>query len=60
MGPGTVAAAEGTALLSLKLIARAESFLVTKDNQLEPGEEDRAQEWGEQLAARMLVATPSG
>lgn len=37
----------------LTLIARAESFVVTSDNELRPGEEDRAQEWGKGLAARM-------
>jgi Flavodoxin len=36
----------------LTLIAEAESFLVTNDNTLRPGEEDRAQEWGRQLAAK--------
>ncbi len=41
----------------LVLIAPAESFLVNTDNTLRPGEEDRAQEWGEALAARILAAT---
>jgi Flavodoxin len=41
----------------LTLIARAESFLITTDNTLQPGEEDRAQEWGKALAARMMAAT---
>jgi flavodoxin-like protein len=41
----------------LTLIARAESFLITTDNKLQPGEEDRAQEWGKALAARMPRAT---
>lgn len=41
----------------LTLIAQAESFLVTNDNALRPGEEDRAQEWGVALAARMPTAT---
>ena len=35
----------------LTLIAQAESFLVTNENKLQPGEEDRAREWGEELAA---------
>jgi len=52
-------AAKGVARLlerhGLTLIAEAESFLVTKDNQLAPGEEDRAQEWGKQLAARIMA-----
>jgi hypothetical protein len=37
----------------LTLVAPAKSFLVTGDNRLRPGEEDRAQEWGEELAARL-------
>jgi hypothetical protein len=41
----------------LMLIGRAESFLVTSDSKLQPGEEDRAQEWGKALAARMSSAT---
>jgi hypothetical protein len=40
----------------LTLIARAESFLVTSDNELRPGEEDRARDWGKALATRMLTA----
>ena len=40
------------------LIADPESFLVTKDNHLEPDEEERARAWGAQLAARMEPATP--
>lgn len=54
-------AAKGTATLlerhSLALIAPAESFLVTTDNTLRPGEEDPGQEWGETVAARMRTAT---
>jgi flavodoxin len=37
----------------LTLIAPAESFLVSSDNQLQAGEEDRAQEWGGELATRV-------
>jgi Flavodoxin len=37
-------------------IAPAQSFLVTKDNQLRPGEEDRAEQWGRELAAKLPVA----
>jgi hypothetical protein len=37
--------------------ADPESFLVTKENELEPGEEDRARRWGERLAA-LVMATP--
>jgi hypothetical protein len=40
-------------------IAPAQSFLVTKDNRLRPGEEDRAEQWGRHLAARLPVAAPS-
>ena len=38
-------------------MAPARSFLVTKDNQLQPGEEDRAEQWGRELAARLPAAT---
>lgn len=41
----------------LVLIAPAESFLVTKDSKLQPGEEDRAQDWGRELAAKLVPAT---
>jgi flavodoxin-like protein len=34
-------------------IAPAESFLVTKDNRLVAGEEDRAEQWGRKLAAKL-------
>ena len=37
------------------LIAEAESFLVTSDNKLRAGEEDRAQNWGQTLAAKVPV-----
>lgn len=37
----------------LTLIAQPESFLVTNDNVLRPGEEDRAREWGAELAAKV-------
>lgn len=41
------------------MIAPPESFLVTgKDTILLPGEENRAQTWGENLAARALIAPP--
>ena len=40
----------------LTLIAEPESFLVTTDNELQPGEEDRAREWGAQLAAKAVLA----
>jgi hypothetical protein len=38
-----------------ELVADPESFIVTKENALEPGEEDRARLWGAKLAA--LAAT---
>jgi len=37
-----------------EVVAKPESFFVTLQNQLEPGEEARAQEWGIRLAARVL------
>ncbi len=37
-------------------IAPARSFLVTKDNRLRPGEEDRAEQWGRELAATLSAA----
>jgi hypothetical protein len=36
-----------------EMAAKPESFFVTLQNHLEPGEEARAQEWGERLAARV-------
>ena len=53
-------AAKGIAKLlerhGFTLIAEAESFLVTGDNNLRPGEEDRARKWGETLAAKVPAA----
>jgi hypothetical protein len=40
----------------LTLIAQPESFLVTTENKLRLGEEDRAQEWSEELAAKVPTA----
>jgi hypothetical protein len=40
----------------LTAIAPAQSFLVSKDNQLRPGEEDRAEQWGRELAAKLSAA----
>ena len=37
------------------LLTKPESFLVSKDNQLLPGEEDRARIWGQQLARPSLA-----
>ena len=42
---------------ALTEIAAAQSFLVTKDNHLRPGEEDRAEQWGRELAAKLPAAT---
>jgi len=44
----------------IALLAPAESFLVTKDNQLRPGEQDRAGQWGRELAALLPTARPTG
>jgi hypothetical protein len=53
----TGSAAKGIAKLlerhGFTLIAEAGSFLVTSDNKLRPGEEDRAQNWGQALAAKV-------
>jgi menaquinone-dependent protoporphyrinogen IX oxidase len=43
----------------IALLAPAESFLVTKDNQLRPGEQDRAGQWGRELAALLPIARPT-
>jgi hypothetical protein len=55
-------AAKGIAKLlerhGFTLIAEAESFLVTSNNKLRPGEEDRARKWGEALAAKVPAAQP--
>jgi len=40
-------------------VLRPESFLVSKDNVLLAGEEDRAEQWGQELARRGLVR-PTG
>ena len=37
-----------------EMVAKPESFFVTLENRLQPGEEARAQEWGKRLAARVL------
>jgi hypothetical protein len=37
------------------LVAEPESFIVTKDNHLEPFEEARARTWGAEIAAALLV-----
>jgi hypothetical protein len=38
-------------------VATPESFFVSLQNQLEPGEEARAQEWGKRLAASVASTT---
>ena len=40
-------------------LTKPESFLVSKDNQLLPGEEDRARAWGQQLARAIASAHSS-
>lgn len=42
----------------IALLAPAESFLVTKDNRVRPGERDRAGQWGRELAALLPTARP--
>lgn len=37
-----------------EVVAKPESFFVTLENHLEPGEEARAQEWGKRLAANLV------
>ncbi len=37
-----------------EMVAKPESFFVTLQNHLEPGEEARAQEWAKRLAARVV------
>jgi hypothetical protein len=44
----------------LVLIVEPESFLVTKQNQLEPGEADRARDWGAQLAGMVPAVERPG
>jgi Flavodoxin len=41
----------------LSLLVPPESFLVGKNNQLRPGEEERARDWGKSLAAAMAPAS---
>ncbi|MEZ5143689.1 MAG: flavodoxin domain-containing protein [Acidimicrobiales bacterium] len=40
-------------------VVEPESFLVTKDNELVDGEEDRARTWGEQLADAVVGRAPT-
>jgi hypothetical protein len=58
---GTGRASKGIARLlrehGFTLVARPESFLVTRDNQLRAGEQQRARAWGEKLAAKIAPAT---
>ena len=41
------------------MLTKPESFLVSKENQLLPGEEDRARTWGQQLARAIAAAADS-
>lgn len=41
------------------VVARPESFLVTRDNQLRAGEQDRARAWGRKLAGKVAAAVTS-
>jgi hypothetical protein len=43
----------------VNVLTKPESFLVSKDNQLLPGEEDRARTWGQQLARASAGAADS-
>jgi hypothetical protein len=42
------------------MAAGPESFLVTKENQLDPRETDRARAWGRMLAAGLAANQPQG
>lgn len=59
-GPGALTgrASKGVAHLlrthGLDVVAEPESFLVTKQDRLEPHETDRAREWGAKLAAAIV------
>ena len=46
--------------LGVHMITEPESFIVTKQNSLEPGEEARARRWGEQLADRTAEILTKG
>jgi hypothetical protein len=37
------------------MVAEPESFLVTKENQLRAGEEERAWDWGRQLSSKVAA-----
>jgi hypothetical protein len=55
-GRASKAIARQLARRGFTMIAPPESFLVTKANQLTPGEAGRATEWGRQLARAMATA----
>jgi hypothetical protein len=42
------------------LVAKPESFLVDKSNHLLPGEEERARQWGAELAELLSTGDPAG
>ena len=46
--------------LDLDVIAEPESFLVTKQDRLEPREQDRARDWGARLAASIAAGIVPG
>jgi hypothetical protein len=58
-GRASLGIAKGLRRHGARMLAKPESFLVTKDNRLCPGEEDRARAWGQQLASALAAATHS-
>lgn len=42
------------------VVAEPESFLVTKQDRLEPQEQDRARDWGARLAASIAAGIVQG
>ena len=58
-GRASLGIAKGLRRHGARMLAKPESFLVTKDNRLCPGEEDRARAWGQQLASALTAATHS-
>jgi len=64
LGTFTGRASKGIARLlrrhGFTMAAKPESFLVTKDNHLRTGEQDRAWKWGHELSHHPAVATAAG
>jgi hypothetical protein len=58
-GRASLGIAKGLRRHGARMLAKPESFLVTKDNRLCPGEEDRARAWGQQLASALADTTHS-